>query len=140
MESLDELERRVAEARAKRAELEAKRADDRARADAMRELEDLETLEKYEAELGAEGRDFARVRGRDLTVWLKKPHKNTYDKFAERKDPNAQQVKEFVWPCLLGDKAPVDEAIKSEPHLLYRLASAVAELGGVQREAINGKS
>lgn len=140
MESLDDLEKRVAEARAKRAEQEAKRADDKARADALRELEDLEALEKYEAEHGPEGEAIARVRGRDLTVWLKKPHKNTYDKFAERKDPNAQQVKEFVWPCVLGDKSAVDEAIKAEPHLLYRLASTVAELGGVQRDKINGKS
>lgn len=140
MESLDDLEKRVAEARAKRAEQEAKRADEKARLDAMRELEDLENLEKYEAEHGPEGEGCARVRGRELTVWLKKPHKNTYDKFAERKNPDAQQVKEFVWPCVLGDKGLVEDAIKREPHLLYRLASAVAELGGVQREALNGKS
>jgi len=140
LESLDDLEKRLAEARDKRARQEAERAEQRARADALRELEELADLEKHEAEQGPEGEGCARVRGRDLTVWLKKPHKNTYDKFAERKDPSAQQVKEFVWPCILGDKSAVDEAIKGEPHLLYRLASTVAELGGVAREKLNGKS
>lgn len=138
MTELEDLEAKLAQAKAARAERQAKAADAKALDDAKRGLADLELLEGYEQEHGEDA--VRQIQGRKLTVFVKKPHRNTYDKFAERKNPTAQQVKEFVWPCILGDKNEVDAAIKDEPHLLYRLANAVAELGGVVREESDGKS
>jgi hypothetical protein len=141
----DKERREAAEARLAEAE---KRKQERDEAEALLALEraadDADAVAELEAEHGESA--VACVRGRsaarDVAVFVKAPHPNTYHKFAEYGDKiTAQRVREFVWPCIVRpSKSDVEEAVKREPHLLYALAGAVARLGGALKADDDAKS
>jgi hypothetical protein len=147
----------IDEARAKLADLAAKKASRDAEAEAKRELEsvmrelaDAQAICDAEEKHGqcleygaavADGRKIAVVRTDLGSVIVKRPNHLIFKRFQDSGEANAQEFDRLVRPCLVHpDGATFDRYIEDQPAILARVAGAVATLAGVRMKELAGKS
>lgn len=140
-----EIERKLAEVRARRAAL-AEAAEQRLQptpeerlAIEQRELAEDEALDAAAREHGA--RAVMIVRSDVGAVIVKRPHLATFRRFQETKNPKCEDLEKLVRPCLVyPSRDRFDLIIAELPFMLNRCADAVSTLAGVRRKDIEEKS
>lgn len=149
--SAQKLEKKLEEARARRAAIaearEKKNADKLLEAELAAEvqgIEDDEVIAKLEDELGPEGRAFKVIRTDLGAVIVKRSTAAAFKMFQDlraRENPKVHQLSDqLTRPCLLHpSKDRFDEMLKEQPHILIRCTNAIAELAGVRAEEVAGK-
>lgn len=145
----------IAEAKAKLAEIAAKRearATEQAKARelelALRELSDAEAVEKAECEYGASyaygeppnGRKIATVDTDMGVVIVKRPNHVIFKRFQDSGASSTAEIERLVKPSLVHPSSAVfDRWLEDQPAILLRVAGACAELAGVRMREIAGK-
>lgn len=136
--SSEEVERRLLEARKRKAERE-KAIEDRKR---KFELELLELEEKFEAELGPRGSAFEIVDATDQGegfIVLKLGYGVAYHAFKNSK-MKEKDVHAFVLPCVVHpERAKFLELVERRHELPIRCANALVTLHGAKAEDAAGK-
>jgi hypothetical protein len=152
-----DLEKQLAEIRAKRAELEAKKAAREESEDIStqiaresRELRDAQALEDAEQKYGraveyglgpADGRKLAVVHTDLGDVIVKRANHVLFKRFQDSGEATAQEFDKLVRPCLVHpDSTTFDRFLEEQPAILARVAGAVALLAGVRMKELSGKS
>ena len=156
--SADDLDQRLAEARARKAERDAIGARAAERVAAERELAALERDEAVLDALGPLGgavllgKDLARVDVDHMdgtpiaSVIMRKPKVGTWRSFsaqlASTKGIERDELHDKLWRACLAwpEQAKVEALIASQPFVRDRICNAIGELAGIRDEDIAGKS
>lgn len=152
-DTLAEFTRRIEAARAKKAEISAKRdarlavlkvQDEAFREE--REAKELEILDALESEHGQNRKDIYRQQTAEGMVVVKKPNHVLFRKFRAECSksgssmPSDENMMKLVRPHLLyPDRETFDRWIESSPHALVEACNAVAFLAGVRKEEVEGE-
>lgn len=143
----DDLESRLAAARARKAEAVARA--DAARAASMlaldveraeREAEDAEALTKAECEHGPVGVKLATVETSMGLVILKRPNTVMFRRFQDKGSFTCDAVEALVRPCVVHpDAKQLDRILGEQPGVLSMLADRVVFLAGARAQELAGK-
>lgn len=151
----DDLEQRLAAARARKAERDAAEAPKRERAQQERELAQLErdeAVSEASGALGALGRDILRVDvdhadGTPVgAVIVRAPKVASWRGYLVQRDTvkgmERDALDDKMWRACLAwpELAKVETLIAGQPFLRERLMNAIAQLAGVRDEVVSGKS
>jgi hypothetical protein len=143
-----ELEQRLVDIRARRAELDklqAVRSEERDLAELVereeRELKDREAIAAAEAEHGPLRKRIAAVHTDLGVVILKRSNPLMFRRFQDAGTLKSEHLDKLVRPCVVHPDLPTFDRILEElPATLLRCANAVSELAGVRAEEVTGKS
>lgn len=103
-----------------------------------RELHADEAFEKAQLELGHKRVEI--VRSEAGSVVIKRPMLAVYRRYQDEGEANHKTLRKLVEPCVVHPSlAEFDQMLEQLPHLLNRVADAVARLAGVTREEIAKK-
>lgn len=144
---LDPRERELAELRAKRAELERKRAEqlEQTELDAELELErrklrDAEALNAAIEQHGVPGRAITTIETDYGLLVIKRAGALKFRRFQDAGEYSTEAFEALVRPCIVHPPlVEWDEWLKEQPALLSRAAMAVARLAGVRMEELGKK-
>lgn len=146
-----DLEKRLEDARKKRAAAAAAREAAKLPGALLSELErverdaaDDEVIARLEDELGPIDRAIAVVRTELGAVVLKRADPPAYKKFTDlmsRENPKQHELSaSFVFPCVKHPSRPdFEKMLEEQPHVLIRCANALSELAGVRAKETAGK-
>jgi hypothetical protein len=137
---LDEIATRRAELAAARERRAEERAKQEAIGEAERALADDEALERAEIEIGPVGRMIAVVETPLGKIIVKRPHAAVFKRFQDRESKKTKDVEDFVVPCRVHpDRATFDKILEQLPGTLTRCANAAARLAGARVEEVSEK-
>lgn len=144
----EDLEKRLAELRAQRRQLEAEaeqRAAERSLHDQVeaeeRAIKDREAITKAEQDHGPVGRKLAVVETDLGAVILKRSNPLHYKRFSDAETLATAELEKLVRPCLVHPTMPTFEAyLEEQPAILLRCANAICVLAGVRAKEVSGKS
>jgi hypothetical protein len=146
-----DLERRLEEARAKRAAAAAAREEAKLPARLQTELEreeramaDDEVIARLEDEHGAVGRAIGVVHTDLGAVVLKRAAPPQFKRFQDlmaRENPKQHELSDtLVRPCVLHpSQGEFEKMLAEQPHILIRCANTISELAGVRTKEEAGK-
>lgn len=143
----EDLEARLAKAKAARAELarareerEERAAKEERVAAEERAVRNEEAIAKAVEEHGPVGRTLAVVDTDLGVVIVKRPHQATFRKFQDAGSTKTAAVEQLVRPCVVHPSPDqLDRILDELPATLIRLADAVCTLAGMRREEVAGK-
>jgi hypothetical protein len=143
----DELEVRLAAARAKRDELEAKRAErDATRAKlaevekAEREAKEAEVLDRLECEHGPVNEKIRPVYTPGGLIVVKRAQSILVRRYMDHGKADSESWDKLVRPCVLyPEKAEFNRIVEDYPASLQKCADAVCWLAGWGRKDLEGK-
>lgn len=151
-EEQSSLESRIDEARAKTAAIDARRQARRQAEElrreaesAVREAEDLETLERLENEHGADGDHIWSLKTGQGMVVIKRPSLVKYqaflDKAGRKNGPTQADQREFIKDLVIyPDKGRFAKMISNMPALVGRCSDAAIYLAGWRERDEEGKA
>jgi len=145
--TVDATAKRLAEVRARRAEID----DARARAEAEREttatlereeraLADAEALVAAEAAHGPEGKRIRALQTPMGLIIVKRPGKASFRRFMDTREASTDDAERLVRQCVVHpSRAEFDAIVDEYPALWIRLAGAVTKLAGHRAEELTEK-
>jgi hypothetical protein len=150
----EDIEKRIAEAKAKRAQLQAEadaRAAERELAEQLeteeRGVRDLEAIKKAEADHGAMGKKIAVVQTDLGAVVLRRANPLHYRRFlnegpiTEAGSLKLDVAEKLVRSCLVYPALSTFEAwLEEQPLILVSCATALGQLAGSRAKEVEGKS
>ncbi len=142
----DDIQARLAAAKAKKAEIEAKREAKAKRsieeelARAERECAEQEALAELEDAKGKVGSHLAVIETEMGIIVVERPHVANFRKFQDAGKFTAEALEKLARPCVVyPDKARFDSIITEYPGVLIAVADAVVELAGARKREQAGK-
>lgn len=145
---MSDLEDRLKAAKAKKAEIEARRAAKAAEDAALaavvaaeREAKEAEIIENAEAEIGPIGEKIALVRTQAGLIVVKRCHPNSFRRFQDQGKFGTTNLMQLIAGAVVHpDKAAFDALLDEYPGILAAVADAVLRLAGAAAQVQSEKS
>jgi hypothetical protein len=145
---MTDLDARLKAAKAKKAEIEARRQAKAAEVASLAEVEaaerearEAEIIENAESEIGAIGDKIAIVRTSAGMIVVKRCHPNVFRRFADQASFKTKDYLQLVSGSIVHpDKATFDAMLEEAPGILVACADAVLRLAGAAAQVQSEKS